>query len=515
MDVLMILIAILVTIISYYVINQLTYWSRRKIPHLPPVPILGNMMTSMILKRRSPAKFTQELYKKFPGISYLGLMNFNTPTILINDPELIKEVFIKNFDNNPDHLSFITEEFDPILGTNVFSLRGDRWRQVRGALTPSFTATKMKFLFTLMEKVSANVIHYLRSHPSECQQVDTKDLFTRYASDVIATSAFGLSVDSLENRRNEFYLRGKDATNLTGFLRILKFMLGVLFPRLMRWCGLTYLTKDTNRFFIDLIHQTVETRDKEKIVRPDMIHLLMQARDQVKDFKITINDIVAQAFIFFLAGFDTTSTTMGFIVHQLAYNQDVQDKLHAEIVELIKDDDTVITYELLAKMKYMEMVIYETLRFFPPVVLLDRVCSKKFKLPPPRVGNSNSEAGNLNGELNTEGLMVEKGTVVWAPAFALQRDEKYFPEPDKFDPERFSEENKGQIEQCAFMPFGVGPRKCIGERFAMMEMKLMIARLIKDFKVKPCEKTSREIVFDGKSLNLVPKGGIWVKFEKR
>ncbi|CAD6208036.1 GSCOCT00013998001.2-RA-CDS [Cotesia congregata] len=491
MEVVTIFLTALAILLTYFIIRQMTYWSSRKVPHLRPIPLIGNT-TSFFTGSQSPAEFSRQIYLKHPEIPYIGLMSFNTPVLLINSPELIKEIFIKNFDNNPDHLSFITEEFDPILGKNVFSLRGDRWRQVRGALTPTFTATKMKFLFTLMAEVSKNVINYLEDHPQDCELLDAKDLFTRYANDVIATSAFGLSVDSLKDRTNEFYLRGKDATNLTGISRIFKFVMGMMFPRIMRLLGQSYLSKDTNRFFVDLIREEVKRRDLEKVVRPDMIHLLMQARGN----NIGSNDIVAQAFIFFLAGFDTTSTLMSFVIHQLAFHQDIQEKLHQE-VEFLEE----INYEDLGKLKFLEMIILETLRFFPPIVLLDRVCSKRFKLPPPP-GSSTQ-------------LDVEEGTVLWAPTFAMQRDNKYFPDPETFDPERFAEENKGNVDPCVYMPFGVGPRKCIGERFAMMEIKLMLARLVKNFRILPSEKSNKEIVFDKKSLNLVPKGGIWVKFERR
>ncbi|KAG8040148.1 hypothetical protein G9C98_000718 [Cotesia typhae] len=491
MEVVTILLTVLAVLLTYFIVRQMTYWSLRKVPHLRPIPLMGNM-TSFFTRSQSPAEFSRKIYLKHSEIPYVGLMRFNTPVLLINSPELIKEIFIKNFDNNPDHLSFITEEFDPILGKNVFSLRGDRWRQVRAALTPSFTATKIKFLFTLMAEVSRNVIKHLEDHPQECELLDAKDLFTRYANDVIATSAFGLSVDSLKDRTNEFYLRGKDATNLTGASRFFKFMMGMMFPRMMRLLGQSYLSKDTNRFFVELIREEVKRRDLEKIVRPDMIHLLMQARGD----KIETNDIVAQAFIFFLAGFDTTSTLMSFVVHQLAFHQDVQEKLHQE-VEFLEE----VEHEDLGKLKFLEMVILETLRFFPPVVILDRVCSKRFKLPPPPGRSYQVE--------------VEEGTVLWAPAFAMQRDSQYFSDPETFDPERFSDHNKGNVNPCAYMPFGIGPRKCIGERFAIMEIKLMLAKLVKKFRILPSEKSTKEIIFDKKSLNLVPKGGIWVKLQRR
>ncbi|XP_034937249.1 cytochrome P450 9e2-like [Chelonus insularis] len=503
MDIFTILLMTLISLLLIYIIYQMTYWPRRKVPNIRPIPIIGNEFGLIIYRSTPIADYCMKIYKYHPEARYFGLMMYNMPVIHLKDPEIIKEIYIKNFDFVPDHKSFIEEEFDPIFGKNVFSLRGERWRQVRSALTPSFTAAKMKFLFKLISQTSEEFVEYLYDNPDLCETLDIKDAFTRYTNDVIATSAFGIQVNSMKDRENEFYLRGKDATNLTGTRRILKFMCGILFPRLMRALGYTFLTKKTNDFFVNLIKNTVKYRDQNEIIRPDMIHLLMQARESA-GFEITITDIMAQAFIFFLAGFETSSTVMGYVAHQLAYHQDVQDRLRQEVDDLFVSNSE-ITYESLNDMTYMDMVLSETLRLYPPVVVLDRVCSKAFDIPSPM----------KNADEKTDRLRVNPGTIFWVPTFAMHRDPKYFPEPDKFDPERFSPENKEKINPYTYTPFGIGPRKCIGERFALMEIKILFVRLLRKFVIKPCDRSREKIVFHKYSLNLLPEGGVWLKFEKR
>jgi len=210
-----------------------------------------------------------------------------------------------------------------------------------------------------------------------------------------------------------------------------------------------------------------------------MIHLLMQARDKEgasSTHKMTLDDIVSQAFIFFFAGFDTSSTLMCFAAHELAVHQDIQKRLREEIQQHTEGNDE-ISYESLSKMSYMDMVISETLRKYPPVIFLDRLCVKKYELPPSQPGCKN--------------VIVEPDNVLMFPAYALHRDPKYFPNPEKFDPERFSEKNKDNILPYTYLPFGLGPRKCIGNRFALMETKILIAHLLQKFTLKTIEKNRR------------------------
>lgn len=492
------LITFLVGGLILLIIYQMTWFPRRGIPHIQTIPLIGSTYVSLFFGITSVAEFSEKLYYNFPGAKYFGVTMWNKQIIVLKDLDLIKDIYVKNFDNAPDHRSFIDEKMDPILGKNVFSLRGDRWREVRSALSPSFTASKMKFLFQLVSKVSEDFTQYLLDNPEITKMIETKDALSRYTNDVIATAAFGISVDSMKHRENEFYLRGKDATNLSGTLRVLKFFAGITFPRIMRFFGQTYLSKDTNKFFINLIHDTVTMRDEKGVTRPDMIHLLMRARDS-SGIKIDIDDIVAQAFIFFLAGFDTTSTLMSFVCHQLAYNEDVQDRLREEVDDVVRDNE--ISYENLAELKYMDMVINETLRLYPPATFIDRVCEKPFELPP--------------ATPDLKPMTANKGLLFWVNIYSIQRDPRYFSEPEKFDPERFSEENKSNILPHSYAPFGYGPRKCIGERFGLMESKLILARIIKKFIIKPSEKSSRNIEISKNSLNLTPKGGIWLEFQKR
>lgn len=152
---------------------------------------------------------------------------------------------------------------------------------------------------------------------------------------------------------------------------------------------------------------------------------------------LTFNEIAAQCFLFFLAGFETSSTTMSYCLYELAKNQEVQNRLRKHIHEVLKKYENEITYEALQDMPYLDQVINETLRLYPPVSLLQRKVVKPYKVP------------------GTQ-CVLSPGFVVFISVYGVQRDEKYFENPSKFYPERFSSENLHKIQPFSFIPFGEG-----------------------------------------------------------
>uniref|UniRef100_A0A8C0WIQ1 unspecific monooxygenase n=1 Tax=Castor canadensis TaxID=51338 RepID=A0A8C0WIQ1_CASCN len=126
------------------------------------------------------------------------------------------------------------------------------------------------------------------------------------------------------------------------------------------------------------------------------------------------------------------------------------------------------TYDALVQMEYLDMVVNETLRLYPIAGRLERLCKT---------------------DVEINGAFIPKGTVVMVPTYALHRDPKLWQEPEEFHPERFSKKNKDSIDPYIFMPFGNGPRNCLGMRFALMNMKVALIRVLQNFTFKPCKET--------------------------
>jgi len=224
----------------------------------------------------------------------------------------------------------------------------------------------------------------------------------------------------------------------------------------------------------------------------------METRNKDSGPEFNINEMTAQAFVFFLAGFESVSTAMCFMTHLVAVNPDVQSKLREEVDDVLKQTNGKPTYEAINRMKYLDAVINESLRLYPVAAFLDRQCVKEFELPP--------------ATSDGEPITLKPGDIVWFPSYALHRDPKYYSQPDKFNPERFL---NGDVNNSVYMPFGIGPRVCIGNRFALMEAKVMLFYLLWRYDLEPDIKTKIPMVLNKKSFVMLAEGGFWLKLRPR
>lgn len=178
-------------------------------------------------------------------------------------------------------------------------------------------------------------------------------------------------------------------------------------------------------------------------------------------------------------------------------NQDIQDKLKSEIQDVLAElNGEQLTYEVLNNMKYMDCVVSEGLRKWPFNAQTDRVCTKSVEIQDPETGES---------------IQLNPGDKVMIPIVGLHRDPNYFPDPMKFDPDRFSEENKNNINPSSYIPFGAGPRMCIAHRFAFMEIKVILFYMFSDLRVDISEMSNIPLELDPTSAHPLPKNGFWVK----
>nr|CAD7195288.1 unnamed protein product [Timema douglasi] len=217
--------------------------------------------------------------------------------------------------------------------------------------------------------------------------------------------------------------------------------------------------------------------------------------DVNSEFQLEGDDFVAQAFVFLAAGFETSSTTTTFALYELSLNLDIQNKLRHEIITVLEKHDRKITYDAMMEMNYLDMVVSETLRKYPALPFLDRNVQVDYKIP----GTND---------------ILEKGTTVFIPTFGIHYDPEYYPNPEKFDPERFSAKNKNDIPKYAYLPFGEGPRNCIGMRFGLMQVKTGLIHLLSKFEVSRHKETPVSIVFVTSSPTLCAVGNMPLIFNK-
>nr|XP_021520267.1 cytochrome P450 3A29-like isoform X4 [Meriones unguiculatus] len=203
-------------------------------------------------------------------------------------------------------------------------------------------------------------------------------------------------------------------------------------------------------------------------------------------------EIVAQSISFILAGYDTTSTALSSIMYTLATHPDAQMKLQHEIDTFLPNKEPA-TYGALRGMEYLDMVVNETLRLYPVTFRVSRLSKK-------------------DAQIN--GVLIPKNTSITVPVFALHRDPEHWTDPEDFLPERFSKENKDRINPYVFMPFGIGPRNCIGMRFALLNMKLAVVKILQNFCIHTCEETEVPLKLSNNIL-VSPKKPIVLKILPR
>ncbi|KAK5638812.1 hypothetical protein RI129_013107 [Pyrocoelia pectoralis] len=485
-----VLVACLVVIFTYFK-WAFKYWERRDLPSVKPSIPFGTI-GEIILAKRNFGEIVKEQYEesKRKGFKHVGLFMMAKPGYMPIDLEYVKNILSKDFSHFMDRGFYCNEKDDPLSG-NLFMLAGAKWKNLRAKLTPTFSSGKMKMMFHMMLESGKHLTDALNDSCDDGEPVDIRDFLERFSTDVIGSCAFGIDCNSFKDRDSNFRKFSKRVFQQTKW-ETLKGLVAYANQDLARKLHIIITPTDVSTFFSTIVRETVEYREKNEKRRNDFLQILIDMKQQQH---LTIDDLAAQSYVFFLAGLETSSTTMGFCLYELARNQDMQDKVRSEINLVLEGHNGELSYDAIKDMKYMKQVIDETLRKYPPLPVLNRVCLTDYKIP----GTN---------------LMVEKSTPIIIPVYGIQHDPAYFPEPDKFDPERFSEENKKKIKPFAYMPFGEGPRLCIGLRFGVMQTEIGLASLLRKFHFSLNVKTRHSLRISPYNFLLSSLDDIWLNVEK-
>ncbi|XP_049800900.1 cytochrome P450 9e2-like [Schistocerca nitens] len=533
-----------------------TFFSRRGVPCAPPLPLLGNML-DVVLGRRSFADVAARLYRQLEPYSYAGVYNLASPVLLVRDPEIVHAITTTDFDHFTDHADFMSVDgCNPLLQRMILALKeckaeincgegfvnfeGDGSRisvmfdglvidkdnllgHLKVKMMPvgsSLGNVKLNLdyrseedtngLIDELENQMSQVEGLASSRKEDIFTVEMKDLFTRVANDIIATTAFGLKVDSLMDRDNSFYRMGRRLTKVNPLTAAGYFVS----PRVMQVLGIPFFDRKSVQFFRSMVTDAIQARKREGIVRADVMYVLLQARrgdpsseeqEKIGPTKrdvltLTDDDIAAQALIFFFGGFENVSTALAFCSHLLATHAEVQRRLLDEVDDLMRKSGGQPSYEQVMASQYLDMVVSESLRMYPSAFVLDRQCVRPYRLPATE---------------HCRGVELRPGDDVWVFVHAIHNDPKYFPQPERFDPQRFSPENRRSINKSTYFPFGSGPRMCIAQRFALMEVKLVLVHLLARFSLVAVAETPATLQTDPSSLTMAIKGGSWLGVQRR
>uniref|UniRef100_A0A1B6MN44 Cytochrome P450 n=1 Tax=Graphocephala atropunctata TaxID=36148 RepID=A0A1B6MN44_9HEMI len=517
--------ATLLGLFYYFITSTYDHWEKRGIPYVKPTLVFGNLKDQFLLKK-SLNYVLQDIYNSFPGQKYGGYFESRSPVLMIRDPELMERILVKDFSYfiNRDFPSNIKR--DPLSG-NLFSLKGDVWRNLRNKLTPTFTTGKLKGMIEQICNSGNELLNLIEKSTMSNEGVDAKKMGAVFGIDVIASCAFGLQFkhDSPEGIEFRKIVDKMFAPSITQTLRMCIMMFCYPLAKLL---GIKNAPKQVNDYIIELVKSTMEFRKKNNIQRNDFLQLMMNLRAQEeegkeinwkkelseedaylnhldyvpsngqheKGFKVMTDEcIAAQSFVFLTGGSETTSTAIAFNLYELAVNPQVQTKLQQEVDSVLEKNGGKLTYQSLKEMTYMDLVIQETNRKYALGGFLRRVSNAPYRIP------------------GTD-IVLEEGTKVTIPLLAIHNDPANFPEPDKFIPERF-EGNNHRTNGNKYLAFGDGPRVCIAMRFVILELKACLAMVISKYSVTLDPRTEVPLRFLAKAIMLTPCGGIWVRFQQR
>ncbi|XP_025103410.1 cytochrome P450 3A5-like [Pomacea canaliculata] len=471
---LMLLIMLVLTLYVYATWNHGLFTSLG-IPGPKPLPFLGNARD---INKKGFIDALTDWRKQFGHV--YGTFFVLKPMVVVSDLDILKEILVKDFNNFADR--FILANILPAIVTKgLFFTGGSAWKRLRRLMTPTFTAGKLKNMSHFMDRCANILKDNLQDKTRRQEVIDIKDVFGAFTMDVVAGTAFGLETNSqtqpaepfIQSCKIMFYkMSGSGNRWLT-----IAAMFPFLSPLIMAM-GKGVLSGKESDFLVHAVYRMVDERrqaiDDEK--RTDFLQLLVNAKDNgldVDEKRMSREEVAGQGFIILIAGYETTATTLQYLTYNLAMNQDVQQRVYEEMRDELGDEDP--TYDNVGRLKYLDNVIHETLRVFPPVSFITRQALKSRTI---------------------KGVTIPAGMGVAIPIYSIMHDPDYFDDPEKFWPERFSEAESSKLPSIlSELAFGYGPRQCIGMRLALLEIKFAAVRMLRHFRFLPCEDTPDKIDF--------------------
>jgi len=534
---LLILLILLVTYNVYKFFQNFKYWKNKGVPSASSWEQLTDLY-HLFGKKRAGHDVAKDNYKKFNGERFYGISEGNRQILVIRDDfHLLRSMMIKDFDHFSKAMGSLLENPHPashveeIQMKGITAIDGDEWKTVRSTFSPIFSSGKLKKMMPLIKTLNSKIEDTFSDFAASGEMIELKKEMGKYSMDAIASCGFGVDSQSLQSETDsEFVKHAKAIFDTTPFLFIYFFLvcpllakystLGSLRKFLVKSGmipSLHFPNKEANQFFINVVQSAIKQRRETKTRRNDLIDMMIDAVENSKDTdeddehandqfeqdskvqgldksKTKLNEdyVIATAIVLMQAGFDTTALTMSNCLYELTLNPECQRRLQDELSEANIDD-----YSVLQGLPYLDAVLHETLRVHPVVAMLEKICTKEYKVP------------------GTKNLILKPGDSIRINSIGIMQDPKYFPNPETFDPENFMKERKAERDPLTFTGFNQGPRSCIAMRFALLEMKICLSHLLTNFNFVSCEKTQRnfETATDGFLGGI--KGGAWVRCERR
>ncbi|XP_065215027.1 cytochrome P450 6a8-like [Planococcus citri] len=492
------IVLLLLAIFWLYLRSSYQYFKKRNIPYLEPHWLLGNA-NDLILGRKSILEFQRCIYKATKPTKLLGTFMFQKPTLYVSELEWIKLMLGRDSAHFFDRGLKIAYDDEP-LTMNLFHLEGERYKIARNKVLPAFTLNGVLILFPLLLESAINLQHYLGQVAKTTEDINLREVMSRYAAEVIGKCAFGLKKGPLTGNNDKFYHMSKRI-----FMPRLRTIIKLILPHLPKFItelfDIKMVASDIAEYFSEIIYDELKHRRQQNKRPTDFLSYMMDVQDKDNEectdiMPITDELIAALCFMLFLAGYENSTVVLCAAIFELGRNPEVQEKLYQEIHSTCGDDLSNLTMNKLKKMPYLHKVVCETLRLYPPATAMVRECTADYQIP------------------GTE-IFIEKGLQVVIPFCAMNVDPEYFPTELSYDPENFSEKAIQSRSRYAFLPFGEGPRACGGRKLGMIQMKVGLSALVLKYQFFPSPKMKLPVTFEKRAFIMSIEGGTWTRCKPR
>ncbi len=430
--------------------------------------------------RKDTLNFLLKLHKDHGDVVYARLGPYKA--FFFFSPETIKEILVQKVKHLPKFTNQVRvlRQWD---GNGLVLSEGEFWARQHRLVQPAFQTKRFEGYVTSMVEKIENLAQRWSGFDSDAT-FNIEDEMNSLTLAIIAKTLFGADLTSQTSEL------GKAVAILSE--TAVREMGEVI--RLPNWLPLAKIKKKVwaTKYVDSTIRKIISERRKTGEDAGDLLSMLLQAVDS-EDSKSQMTDEQArdEAMVLFLAGHDTTASALTWLWYVISRYPEVQKQCYEEIQSVLQGKNP--TFYTVSKLSYLTSVIKETLRLYPPAIGIF--------------------AREAKEDMEIGGYPVPKNSIVYAFSYVTQRDARYFPDPERFDPSRFSVENEKQISPFVYFPFGVGPRACIGAQFAMTEIAVVATILLQKFEFSLAPKQGEPQFLS--LLSLRPKGGIQLNARKR
>ncbi|XP_055325952.1 probable cytochrome P450 6a13 [Sitodiplosis mosellana] len=472
-----------------------TFWKRNKVAGPKPTLFVGNIGSSLNFSEHWGV-ITTDWYREYTNEPYIGYYKLFKPAILVRNPDLIKDIMITNFNSFRNNDKALSKKQNPLLATNPEFMQDEEWREGRKMMLKLFTQNKIRSIIPVMDSVGADFVKYIKSFPANTD-LNAKEISVQFTTENVIKCTFSIDPGCFNKEQESEFLKAGKKVYTPSSLVALKFLSLEFMPKwAMDIIPNSFLSASVDRLFRTLVETNKASRSKNS-QRQDILQILLklQAKHNFDDTHLT-----GHTLSLFVEGRETSSTLLSYAMYELALNTHCQKTALDEITRVLSKYDGQITVEGLREMIYINGILYEAMRMHPPSMVMAKICTQRYTLP--------------RTSAQSEPITIDPGTVVNINIAGIHMDPKYYPNPQEFIPERFNELEQLYRHKGTFLGFGEGPRICLGQRFAITQVKVALVHIIQNFHIKR-SPNQKPIVIDPQTLVSFPRDGILVRLKTR